>query len=129
MDLQGPDFSDSRDPIIIFSDFRDRILILGTRIGSLKHHKKTTNRFLLSNSLSGDVCVLARARHVARTLVRIPARIEFQRFSVRIRLSCYIRIRCFMVRARHVVPSSKLVLDIYSIVVCSYTPIFALSKL
>jgi len=26
MDLQGPDFSDSRDPI--FSDFRDRMIIL-----------------------------------------------------------------------------------------------------
>jgi len=26
MDLQGPDFSDSRDPMIIFSDSRDPIL-------------------------------------------------------------------------------------------------------
>jgi len=25
MDLQGPDFSDSRDPMIIFSDSRDPI--------------------------------------------------------------------------------------------------------
>jgi len=25
MDLQGPDFSDSRDPIVIFSDSRDPI--------------------------------------------------------------------------------------------------------
>jgi len=34
MDLQGPDFSDSRNPMIISS-------ILGTRIGSLKHLNKT----------------------------------------------------------------------------------------
>jgi len=39
MDLWGPDFSDSRDPI--FSDFRDPISVLGTRIGSLKRLKKT----------------------------------------------------------------------------------------
>jgi len=49
MDLQGSDFSDSRDPI--FSDFRNPIIIslilgtrfeiLGTRIGSLKRLKKT----------------------------------------------------------------------------------------
>jgi len=43
MDLQGPDFSDCRKPI--FSDFRDPMIIsydsLGTRIGLLKHLKKT----------------------------------------------------------------------------------------
>jgi len=42
MDLYGPDFSDSRDPI--FSDFRDPMICylnLGTRIGSLKRLKKT----------------------------------------------------------------------------------------
>jgi len=42
MDLKGPDFSDSRD--LIFSNFRDLMiisLILRTRIGSLKHLKKT----------------------------------------------------------------------------------------
>jgi len=33
-------FSDFRDPVIIFSDSRDRFEILGTRIGSLKHLKK-----------------------------------------------------------------------------------------
>jgi len=45
MDLQGPDFSDSRDPIffdpgdpmIIFSDSRDPIF--NSRIGSLKNKK------------------------------------------------------------------------------------------
>jgi len=49
MDLWGPDFYDSRDPIfsdfrdpmIIFSDSRDPISVLGTRIGSLKRLKKT----------------------------------------------------------------------------------------
>jgi len=43
MDLRGPDFSDSRDPIfsefrnpmIIFNDLGTRFKILGTRIGSL----------------------------------------------------------------------------------------------
>jgi len=47
MDL-GPDFSDSKDPIfsdsgdpmIIFSDSREPFSILGPRVGSLKHLKK-----------------------------------------------------------------------------------------
>jgi len=34
MDLQGPDFSDSRDPIFLI--LGTRFEILGTRIGSLK---------------------------------------------------------------------------------------------
>jgi len=40
-DFRDPIFSDIRDPIIIFYDSRDRFEILGTRIGSLKHLKKT----------------------------------------------------------------------------------------
>ena len=65
-----------------------------------------TNRFLLSNAPSGDVCVLPGARHVVRTIIRIPVPTEFQRRSLRIRLSRYIRVSCCMVWARHVVLSS-----------------------
>jgi len=41
MDLQGPDFSDSRDPMIISLILGTRFLIQGTRIGSLKRLNKT----------------------------------------------------------------------------------------
>jgi len=39
MDLQRPDFSDSRDPIFLI--LGTRFSILGSRIGSLKHLKNT----------------------------------------------------------------------------------------
>jgi len=45
MDLHGPDFSDSRDPNKIFSDFilGTRFSILGTRIGFLTPQRKPDN--------------------------------------------------------------------------------------
>jgi len=52
------------------------------------------------------VCV-PRARHVVRTITRVPVPIEFHRHSVHIHLSCYIHVSCSMVRARHVVLSSS----------------------
>jgi len=41
MDLQGPDFSDSRDPMIIFADSRDPIFNSRDPNRSLKRLKKT----------------------------------------------------------------------------------------
>jgi len=52
LDLQGPDFSDSRDPI--FSDFRDRFEILGSRIGSLKRLKKNLHYYVVGYSQIRD---------------------------------------------------------------------------
>jgi len=37
MDLQGPDYSDSRALMMIFLILGTRLSILGTRIGFLKH--------------------------------------------------------------------------------------------
>jgi len=53
-----------------------------------------------------QTCVLHRARHVVRAIIGIPDPTEFQRRSVRMHFSCYVRVSCCTVRARQVVLSS-----------------------
>jgi len=71
MDLQGHDFSHSRDPIfshsrgpvIIFSESRDPILNPRDRIGSLKRLKKTctsSNLLLLIDSIKLELTFSAK---------------------------------------------------------------------
>ena len=55
-----------------------------------------------SSRLSNALCVLSRARHVVRTIIRIAVLIEFQKRSVRMHFSRYGRVSCCTVRARHI---------------------------